>query len=135
MTRKKTITLIALFLLAFHFTFTLIYNSPLSISFVNNYMQPVFEQNWKFFAPDPSIESRTLFFRYKSDDNSSWSTWINPGKKSQAIFDYNRFSYHGKLVHLNATICHYLSLETKELMKKDDYLKLRGKEKISFFNK
>lgn len=108
---KKVITFFVLFFLVFHFTLTLLFNSPYKVPFLNKYMIPLFDQNWRFFAPDPPMESRTLFFRYRKNEPDSWSTWINPGKSSQAKFDYNRFSYHGKLVHLNASICYYLNAE------------------------
>lgn len=58
----------ALFFL-FHFTMTFLYVAPINPisldlnSQVNRYMLPVFQQNWRLFAPNPVSEERGLLVR------------------------------------------------------------------------
>lgn len=88
-----------IFLLAFHFTMTLIYVSPLNNKIVNVYMDPLFQQNWKLFAPDPKKESYTVYVsaEYTERDgeirSSSWMDMTSPlieKNHSQLFSEVNR---------------------------------------------
>jgi len=67
--------------------------------------------------------------------NEKWSNWINPGFISHQKFDYKRFSYHGKLVHLNAAICHYINRDVEKITYSEHYQNLSPIEKKIELNK
>lgn len=75
---------VLIFVLAFHFTMTLIYVSPLNNKIVNAYMEPLFLQNWKLFAPDPKKVSYTVYVsaEYTERDgevrSSRWMDMTSP---------------------------------------------------------
>lgn len=92
-----------LFFLAFHFFLVLVYNlSDLTpkTSFLKRaayrYVQPLFFQNFKLFAPDPPKSYREIYFRIE-DSYGNKSNWINPGKKDLEIHSKFRFTHHAKL--------------------------------------
>lgn len=123
MNKKHLIRNFLLGIFFIHFCLIIFYNFSPNNPIVNKYIRPFFDQNWQFFAPDPPTTSKHIFFRFKSKKNNEWSIWINPGYQSHQVFDYNRFSYHGKLVHLNAAICHYLNQEIYKIKCSEFYLK------------
>lgn len=90
-------------ILAYHFILITIYNfsdlsektSVLSRA-AHRYVQPLFFQNFKLFAPDPPKSHREIYFRIE-DSNGNKSNWINPGKKDLEIHSKFRFTHHAKL--------------------------------------
>lgn len=105
-TENKTYRKLAiggLCILACHFILIAIYNfsnkseksSVLSLA-AHRYVQPLFFQNFKLFAPDPPKSHREIYFRIE-DSNGNKSNWINPGKKDLEIHSKFRFTYHAKL--------------------------------------
>lgn len=105
-TENKTyrkLAIAGLCILACHFILIAIYNftdlseksSVLSLA-AHRYVQPLFFQNFKLFAPDPPKSHREIYFRIE-DSNGNKSNWINPGKEDLAIHSKFRFTHHAKL--------------------------------------
>ena len=81
-------------LILFHFTITLLYNfieSPSRPAFITAYMEPLFTQNFKVFAPDAPIQTTELYLKYYST-KSGWSNWENPDRNNFSRFQSNRLS-------------------------------------------
>lgn len=105
-TENKTYRKLAiggLCILAYHFLLIAIYNfSDLSENSTvlkraaHRYVQPLFFQNFKLFAPDPPKSHREIYFRVE-DSYGNKSNWINPGKEDLAIHSKFRFTHHAKL--------------------------------------
>lgn len=102
---KYAATAIGFFILTFHIFFILIYCVPEIATnskfraVITRYVYPVFNQNWKLFAPDPPLESKELYYRVYIKDKG-WSGWKNPGKSIILKHQANRFSYYGKLYYI-----------------------------------
>lgn len=105
-TENKTYRKLAiggLCILANHFNLIAIYNfsdlsekSSVLSRAAHRYVQPLFFQNFKLFAPDPPKSHREIYFRIE-DSNGNKSNWINPGKKDLEIHSKFRFTHHAKL--------------------------------------
>lgn len=102
----------ALFLTVFHWSMTLLHvGPPIPINqkiydFKNAYINPVLSQNWRLFAPDPSMVS--LFMGYQCQlADQKWSELRIPQEKLLLEHYKYRFSYHGKLL----SIPNYLARE------------------------
>jgi hypothetical protein len=105
-TENKTYRKLAiggLCILAIHFILIIIYNfsdfseNPNLLKQVAyRYVQPLFFQNFKLFAPDPPKSYREIYFRIE-DANGNKSSWINPGKIDLEKHLKYRFTYHAKL--------------------------------------
>ncbi|WP_432357034.1 DUF5819 family protein [Sporosarcina sp. UB5] len=72
--------------LLIHFSITILYNSPVNpITYkyypaIQSYMQPLFNQNWKLFAPDPVSNNHKLLVKgyYKGENGKENETqWID----------------------------------------------------------
>jgi hypothetical protein len=105
-TENKTYRKLAiggLCILAIHFILITIYNFS---DFSENrnllkrvaylYVQPLFFQNFKLFAPVPPKSHREIYFRIE-DIYGNKSAWINPGKVDLESHSKYRFTYHAKL--------------------------------------
>ena len=72
--------------------------NPLSNSYravINGYINPIFAQNWKLFAPDPQPYSLKVFYQCEGDGH-----WFDPVKETLAEFQGNRLSHKGKLMYV-----------------------------------
>ncbi|HDR4465169.1 DUF5819 family protein [Bacillus hominis] len=92
----------------FHFAITLIYNTPsnpIKAKYnkqLSAYMDPIFTQNWRLFAPAP-VTTNSKFFvkaKIKSDNDTTTTGWID-------IVDYmikenqeNRFTPYNRLLRI-----------------------------------
>ena len=102
----KGVSLFFLFVLGLHFSISLSYNFneiTKQPAFVSSYMEPLFTQNFKIFAPDVPTVKHELFVRYYFD-NGKWSSWNKPGEHLLQAFQKNRFSSsrYEYLLHKNA---------------------------------
>ncbi len=105
-TENKTYRKLAiggLCILICHFLLIAVYNfsdlsekSSVLSRAAHHYVQPLFFQNFKLFAPDPPKSYREIYFRIE-DNNGNKSNWINPGKKDLEIHSKFRFTHHAKL--------------------------------------
>lgn len=95
----------ALFLFTVHFVFTGLYLSPINpiktknSSLINTYMNPLFTQNWKLFAPEPVSKNNTFLVRAQFN-NGETTDWIN---LTSYLIDKNfknRFSPYNRLVRI-----------------------------------
>lgn len=129
---NKIIQSIVLSLFCIHFVLIISYNFFPNNYWLKRYVNPLFDQNWQFFAPDPPMESKVLFFKYKTDRSNGWSEWISPSLIAHHEFDYNRFSYNGKLLHLYAAINYQLRWEIWNITKSKQYQQLNIFEKENY---
>ncbi len=58
---------------------------------VTSYMEPLFTQNFKIFAPSVPEQTTQLFIKWNSSKNG-WSKWENPSQDLLHTFQSNRFS-------------------------------------------
>ncbi len=112
---SQILTALALFFLLGHFAATIVYTSPRGTfpkslhQRADQYMIPLFHQNWNLFAPEPPKVSRALFFRCETAEG--WSEWINPATTFMEGHYSYRVSYHGKLLQANTNLLHYLMVD------------------------
>lgn len=105
---KKIIAGFLILVFFLHFSVTLIYNSPSNPirakynSTISSYMDPVFTQNWRLFAPEPVTSNHKFFVRIKTNvrGETHTSEWID-------IVDYmiknnhdNRFTPFNRLLRI-----------------------------------
>lgn len=85
----------------FHFAITLFYNFPLNpISNqynlqIQNYMNPLFTQNWKLFAPNPVSANNMLYIRGNYTDEYGeikQTNWIDATTPFNMAVHNNRFT-------------------------------------------
>jgi hypothetical protein len=65
---------------------------------INKYINPIFTQNWKLFAPTPSTTNRKTWVR--CEVGNAWSQWQDPLESLQRKHNGNRISYRGKLLYV-----------------------------------
>lgn len=94
------ITVLSLFTL-FHFSIIVLHTGPLNPVYtkyripVENYISPLFTQNWNLFAPDPVEETQNILIQYRTASNET-SEWFNISKplleanRSNIISAYNK---------------------------------------------
>lgn len=120
-TNRLIYSVVGLFFIL-HCTFSILYSFPQLIK--NPYLQkstalyiyPLFNQNWKIFAPEPPVYSKSLKYRcYKT--NSGWSEWIDPGEELLKKHHTYRFSHHRKLYGIYESIIR--NLDGIEVDRKD----------------
>jgi Family of unknown function (DUF5819) len=78
----------------FHFSSTLLYNfiePPSRPAFITAYVEPLFTQNFKVFAPDAPVQTNQLYIKYYSTEGG-WSNWENPDRTNFSSFQINRLS-------------------------------------------
>ena len=63
------------------------------------YVNPIFYQNFKVFAPEPPTQSRSVLFRYRNDQG--WSDWRWPGFEHLYYLQRNRLSYHAEFFDMS----------------------------------
>ncbi len=63
------------------------------------YVDPLFYQNYKVFAPDPPTQSRAVVFRFHTQDG--WSPWQWPGFEHLYEMQANRLSVHSELFDMS----------------------------------
>jgi len=91
---------------------TLIYISPKKFTpnFLDQlsqwYIAPVFDQSWALFAPDPPLREKNLWFRTQTD--SLWSEWQNPGAELLEKHDAFRLSTASILYRINQNTAWHL---------------------------
>ncbi len=66
---------------------------------VERYINPIFTQNWRLFAPEPSLSDFKFWYRCR-DEHKNWSPWIDPAASLLAKHKDNRLSYRGKLLYI-----------------------------------
>jgi hypothetical protein len=110
---KKIIVYGGLLILSFHFLFIIVYltDGKYSPEILNRatarYVQPLFHQSWKIFAPEPPLWNVRLVYRCQFTD-STWSKWKDPGCHWLLKHYSNRFSYYGKAYLVHAKIAREL---------------------------
>ncbi|PEQ01700.1 DUF5819 family protein [Bacillus toyonensis] len=89
------------FIFSLHFTFTLLYNFPLNpISnkyndSIQHYMNPLFKQNWKLFAPNPVSTNNILYIRGEYTDKNEElkkTEWVDASTPFNTIIHNNRLT-------------------------------------------
>ncbi|TDO13455.1 hypothetical protein DFO69_1904 [Bacillus subtilis] len=102
---KKSVSTLMIIVMAslfvFHFSFTLLYNFPLNpisnkyYDTIQNYMEPLFKQNWKLFAPNPVSTNNILYIRgeYKDKTGELKKTeWIDASTPLNNVVHNNRLT-------------------------------------------
>ncbi|HEU4717766.1 MAG TPA: DUF5819 family protein [Bacteroidia bacterium] len=96
MNRKRILFLGGALIFLLHFFFTAAYSFPglagnrFLQRVTGHYMFPLFNQDWKIFAPDPPVFSKKLFYRAAFSDGTS-SGWTDPGAELLEKHYRNRF--------------------------------------------
>ncbi|UOX98879.1 DUF5819 family protein (plasmid) [Bacillus cereus] len=84
-----------------HFTITFFYNAPetpikqMYFSQINNYMNPLFKQNWRLFAPNPISSNQHLWTRgeiINEQGEKSFTDWVNVSEPLITAVHKNRFT-------------------------------------------
>ncbi|MEJ7440287.1 MULTISPECIES: DUF5819 family protein [Staphylococcus] len=130
---KKLFPLILLVILIFHFTFTILsvgnYN-PITHKInreIEGYMNPIFEQNWHLFAPDPISNNTAIQVQYQEKNSNKKSEWLEVTQTMTEQMHKNYFSPYNRIGRIaNAVSENMLTVdsETLDLIKK---LKKEGK--------
>lgn len=98
---SSLIIILITFIFIVHFTFTLLYNFPLNPinnkynNSIQNYMDPLFRQNWKLFGPDPVSVNNILYIRgeYKNKNGELKKTeWIDASTPFNTVVHNNRLT-------------------------------------------
>ncbi|WP_121641151.1 DUF5819 family protein [Virgibacillus sp. Bac330] len=102
---KKIIILFSAFLFLIHFMFTAIYLAPFNPVkakygfIVNAYMEPLFSQNWKLFAPNPASSNNQFLVRAQFS-NGETTEWTNLTSFMIEKNYKNRFTPYNRLVRI-----------------------------------
>ena len=80
----------------------LIPTNPIALyyrAYVSYYMEPLFEQRWQLFAPDPALYG--LKFWYRCGDNDGHETqWLDPTNKILKQHQQWRVGPYGKMLYV-----------------------------------
>jgi hypothetical protein len=140
---KRYLLLLGITSLIIHFTLILVFcfqqhfSNSLLLKVSKKYVFPVFNQNWKMFAPEPPLSTRNLYYKCSFTDGS-YSGWINPGTALLKKHQSNRFWNYGSLFIAYGGIHRELKyandnlkyLLEKENIKPDSMLTAQRKEMI-----
>lgn len=74
---------------------------------VNGYIDPLLQQRWQMFAPQPATSSVKVWFRYQCA-NGSRSQWLDPGEEILQLHQRNRLSHKGHLFWVHQAIGQHL---------------------------
>lgn len=104
---------ILLFLVIFHSSITVIYNTPITpfkekyVKAIDAYMNPLFSQTWTLFAPNPvntniNIEVK---FSYENNEESNWINFTNlvNDQKQDSFLTHYHF-YSGALTQMQGSV-------------------------------
>ncbi|MDR6225753.1 DUF5819 family protein [Desmospora profundinema] len=105
---KKLAVLGLLTVFIIHFAFTGLYNAPLNplkakhSNIIAGYMNPLFSQNWKLFAPNPASDNNTFYVRaqVKKEDGVKTTDWIDLTSYMIERNQTNRFTPYNRLVRI-----------------------------------
>jgi len=105
---KKIVGICLCLLFVVHFSLTALYNTssnPLQAKYktiVDSYIDPLFTQNWRLFAPTPATSNNYFYVKAKLDDgNESRTTdWIDLSKFMYEKNQQNRFTPYNKLIRI-----------------------------------
>lgn len=132
---KKLFPLILMLVLIFHFTCTILsvgnYN-PITHKVnkeVESYMNPIFEQNWHLFAPDPISNNTAVQVQYQEKNSKEKSEWLEVTQSMTRQMHKNYFSPYNRIGRIaNAVSENMLTVdsETIDLIEK---LEKEGKNK------
>lgn len=107
---KYVITLIGLGWLVMHLAATILHHLPANpvkndlLPYVSAYISnPLLEQRWCMFAPEPATTSVKCWFRYEHG-NGTWTEWYDSGESLLKRHTTNRLSYAGHLLWIHQTI-------------------------------
>ena len=105
---KRNLTLLGLSVLFIHFTLILIFCfsqffNPRVVGVATKYVFPLFNQNWRMFAPEPPLSSYKIYYRCRFETDR-FSEWINPGKELLLQHQQNRFWNYGKQFNIYESI-------------------------------
>ena len=85
--------------------------------YVFRYMEPLFEQHWQLFAPDPALFSMKFWYRC-GDSRKKETPWLDPEERFLAEHQRWRLGPNGKITYIYSGLARgYLN----------DYLKLAEK--------
>ena len=127
--RIKIFFVVVCVVFLFHFTMTALYVLPFNPikNKLNNlnvfYMEPLFTQNWKLFAPNPLSNNYYVYIQVK-DPSGKKSKWIDISTPLYEANHTNRFSPVNKLVRIG-TSAFMQSVHSDELL---DKIEQRKKE-------
>ncbi|MGG3843924.1 DUF5819 family protein, partial [Anoxybacillus kestanbolensis] len=123
----------------FHASMTLMYNFPINpftvnhINFINSYINKLFTQNWRFFAPNPVNVDMNLVARGVYEDSKGRkkkTDWINITKTYSSKLQINRLDVNRlNLVALRTAI----SDVAQEVTKKEFYKNFKVNKNIDLF--
>lgn len=89
--------------------------TPKFQNYVHTYMEPLFQQHWQLFAPNPALYSLQLWFRC-GDSNGASTSWFDPVAPLHAAHQRWRISAKGKVASLYEGIARgYINAYVDEL--------------------
>ncbi|QKG83854.1 hypothetical protein GXN76_04755 [Kroppenstedtia pulmonis] len=106
---RKILFIILGVVFVFHFIITSLYNlpiNPLKIKYspiINGYMDPIFTQNWRLFAPDPVTHGNQVYIRLKlktGNKEPKVTGWIDLTSFMIKRNQENRFTPYNRLVRI-----------------------------------
>ncbi|GAA0437630.1 hypothetical protein GCM10008934_28770 [Virgibacillus salarius] len=133
---KKIIIIFSIILFSIHFLFTAIYLAPFNpvkakFGFIiNGYMEPLFSQNWRLFAPNPASTNNQFLVRAELA-NGETTEWINLTSFMIEKNYKNRFTPYNRLVRIQRgafTALHQKDDITMKLSEKVEEKKLNKED-------
>lgn len=106
---KKIVGSLFCLLFVVHFALTIIYNSPsnpIQAKYnkqISSYMDPIFTQNWKLFAPTPVTTNHYYYAKAKLADpegETRTTNWIDISKYMYEYNHKNRFTPYNSLLRI-----------------------------------
>ena len=135
-TYRKGITIFLLVMFICHFSIIIVFlsetvptNSTADRA-IRAYINPVFFQNWKVFAPEPPTWKEKMYVSYKSAN--LWSDWQDPGESLLRKHHMYRVTYHGVLYNIYKNIACDILYQYEQLSNDAEELGLSGKEKQQY---
>ena len=87
------VSLFLMVVLSIHFIFSIAYSFIPENRWLMRYMEPLFTQNFKIFAPNVPETESSFFISYHTMDQG-WSNWQAVGLKDRNLVQNNPFSTH-----------------------------------------
>lgn len=84
--------------------------------YITSYVTPLWEQDWRMFAPEPSTSSLKMWHRYQTAEGE-WSEWRDAAECSLRRHQENRFCSAGQFVCVHQSICRGVSSQAAVILK------------------
>lgn len=123
MNRREAIFSVCALVFVFHFTMTILHNTPERYissrmdSYSHLWCYPVFHQGWALFAPKPQDMTKHMDMRFYSQD--SWTDWYRAEDICMTEHLKYRVTHYSKLCHVAQNATYHLWLELDRFEQQD----------------